>query len=134
MAPQLPDKPATRPGHRRRRAYIRGLRAEWIAEALLRLKFYRILARRYSAPGGEIDIIAARGAVIAFVEVKYRSDLDSARVAITYQKRQRIAWAARHWLARHPRAATKVLRGDAIFLAPGRWPVQEANCFELMVG
>jgi putative endonuclease len=115
----------------RRRAYRRGIRAEWIAEAILRMKLYRILARRYSAPGGEIDIIAARGNVVAFVEVKHRGSLDLARISITHSKRQRISRAARHWLARHPRAAAKVLRGDAVFLAPRTWPVHEENVFEL---
>ncbi|MCC2097617.1 MAG: YraN family protein [Hyphomicrobiales bacterium] len=115
----------------RRRAHRRGLRAEWIAEAVLRLKFYRILARRYSAPGGEIDLIAARKDVIVFVEVKYRRDLDTARTAITWRKRQRISRAVRHWLARHPQAASRILRGDAVFLAPRTWPVHEQNVFEL---
>ena len=119
------------PAAARRRAYRRGIRAEWIAEAILRLKLYRILARRYSAPGGEIDIIAARGNVVAFVEVKHRSNLELARVSITHRKRQRISRAARHWLARHPCAATRVLRGDAVFLAPRTWPVHEENVFEL---
>jgi putative endonuclease len=119
------------PDATRRSAYRRGIRAEWIAEAILRLKLYRILARRYSAPGGEIDIIAARGNVVAFVEVKHRSNLELARVSITHRKRQRISRAARHWLARHPRSAAKVLRGDAVFLAPRTWPVHEENVFEL---
>lgn len=127
-----PDGLDKTPRPSRRRAYLRGMRAEWVAEALLRLKLYRILARRYSAPGGEIDLIASRGNVIAFVEVKYRSDLDTARVAITHQKRQRIGRAMRHWLARHPGYATRILRGDAIFLAPQRWPVHEVNVTELM--
>lgn len=131
MASVPDDNQSQSPSLARRRAYVRGIRAEWIAEALLRLKFYRILARRYSSPGGEIDIIAARGKVVAFVEVKHRGNLDSARTAISQQKRQRISKAARHWLARHPERFSHILRGDAVFLAPGTWPVHEVNCFEL---
>lgn len=106
------------PDKARRRAYDRGLRAEWLAVMVLRLKGYRILARRYTAPGGEIDIVAARGAVVAFVEVKHRAALTAARTAITEQKRQRISRAASHWLVRHPSAVARTLRGDAIFWLP----------------
>ncbi|MDP4593311.1 MAG: YraN family protein [Beijerinckiaceae bacterium] len=132
----MPEEPIPDSAARtsRKRAYKRGIRAEWIAEAMLRLKGYRILARRYLAPGGEIDLIAKRGGVIAFVEVKHRSSLDSARTSITHQKRQRISRACRHWTARHPAAMSRVLRGDAVFLAPGCWPVHEENCFELGLG
>ncbi|MGE3246482.1 MAG: YraN family protein [Beijerinckiaceae bacterium] len=124
-----PESPVK--SRKRRSAYLRGLRAEWLAVLALRLKGYRILAQRYNAPGGEIDIVAARRDTIAFVEVKHRRALDEARMAITVQKRQRIARAARHWLARHPAAFRKTLRGDAVFLAPGRWPRHEENLFEL---
>ena len=66
----------------KRRAHVFGLRAEWIALAWLTLRGYRILARRYSAAGGEIDIIARRGTTVAFVEVKARPILDEAAIAI----------------------------------------------------
>lgn len=121
----------TPPDPLRRHAYVRGLRAEWLAIALLRLKGYRILARRYHARGGEIDVIAARGDVIAFVEVKHRGQMDAARTSISLEKRRRLTRAIRHWLAGHPAAAQKILRGDAVFLAPRKWPQHEENVFEL---
>ena len=65
-----------RPAAARRRAHIYGLRAEWVAALLLRLKGYRVLDRRFAAAGGEIDLVARRGATIAFVEVKARDELD----------------------------------------------------------
>ena len=132
----MPDEPTVDIPARaaRKRAYTRGIRAEWIAEAVLRLKGYRVLARRYTAPGGEIDLIVKRGAVIAFVEVKHRRNIDMARTSITHQKRQRISRATRHWVTRHPSVMCKVLRGDAMFLSPGHWPVHEENCFELGLG
>lgn len=120
---------------KRRKAHRAGLAAEWAAITLLRLKGYRIAARRYSAAGGEIDIIARRGAVIAFVEVKYRATIDQARTAIQPQKRQRITSAARHWIAHNGASNNKImqniLRGDAVFAAPWRWPKHEENVFEL---
>ena len=45
----------------RRKAYLRGHAAEWRCALLLRLQGWRILARRYRTPVGEIDIIARRG-------------------------------------------------------------------------
>ncbi|MGO9422334.1 YraN family protein [Roseiarcus sp.] len=107
---------------RRRVAHLFGLKAETIAAILLTLKGYSIVARRYAANGGEIDLIARRGRAIAFVEVKARADLDAAADTITPGKRRRIARAARAWLSRNPWAVDFTLRGDAVFVAPGRLP------------
>ena len=113
---------AARPAGARRRAHRFGLRAETIATLLLRLKGYRVLARRFVVAGGEIDIVAQRGETIAFVEVKARDRLDDAASAILETKRRRISRAARVWLTRNPWAAGATLRGDAVFVAPGRLP------------
>ena len=110
------------PAKTRRRAHLFGLRAESVAALWLRLKFYRIIDRRFAAAGGEIDLVARRGATIAFVEVKARDDLDAAAEAITQSKRRRIGRAARVWLARNPWAANLNLRVDAVFVAPRRLP------------
>ena len=120
-----------RPARARRRAHLFGLRAESIAALLLRLKGYRLLDRRFPAAGGEIDLVARRGATIAFVEVKARDDLDVAAEAITEAKRRRIGRAARVWLARNPWAAALNLRGDAVFVAPGRLPRHLASAYRL---
>ncbi|MFC3639067.1 YraN family protein [Camelimonas fluminis] len=99
----------------------RGASAETIAAWLLRLKGYRILARRFRAGTGEIDLIAARGDVIAFVEVKARRRRDDAAIAITADKQRRIASAARIWLARHPGLVNRTLRLDAVFIGELSW-------------
>ena len=114
------DRPA-RPDAKRR-AHLFGLRAEWLAAAWLLLRGYRILARRFSVAGGEIDIVARRGDVVAFVEVKARPGLDEAAIAISEVKRRRMSRAARVWLTRNPWAMSATLRGDAVFIAPGRLP------------
>ncbi|MEZ0169454.1 YraN family protein [Microvirga sp. TS319] len=116
---------------RRRITFLRGHRAEWIALLFLLAKGYRPLARRYSAAGGEIDLIMMRGDTIAFVEVKARGSMDDALSAITATKRRRFSRAALAWLARHPHAQGKTWRADAVFIAPGRWPQHRVSAFEL---
>jgi putative endonuclease len=100
---------------------------------MLRLKGYSVLARRYAVSGGEIDLIARRGSLIAFVEVKARGDLDAAAAAISATKRRRIARAARVWLARNPWAASLSLRGDAVFVAPRRLPRHAPDAYRLEI-
>ena len=120
-----------RPAKARRRAHLFGLRAELVAALLLRLKGYQVLDRRFAAAAGEIDLVARRGATIAFVEVKARDDLEAAAAAISETKRRRISRAARVWLARNPWAAGLNLRGDAVFVAPGRLPRHIAAAYRL---
>ena len=61
--------------------------AEGLAAWSLRLRGYRIVARRFRTPLGEIDLIAQRGRLVAFVEVKARTDLEQALVALTVRQR-----------------------------------------------
>ena len=112
-------------------SFARGHVAEAKAFAALLLKGYRPLARRFSASGGEIDLVMARGATIVFVEVKARADIDIALSAIDAGKRTRFSRAVRAWVARHPWAMTRTLRADAVVVAPRRWPRHLANAFEL---
>lgn len=114
-------------------ARIFGLRGETVGAAFLQLKFYKILARSYRIREGEIDIIAARGDTIAFVEVKARPTLDEAAVAISLTKQERMSRAARHWLARNPWAANRTLRGDGLFIAPFRLPRHVPAAVELQI-
>ena len=111
-----------------------GLNAETIGALWLRMKFYKILEQRYRIREGEIDIIAARGATIAFVEVKARPTMDEAMISISAQKRQRISRAARHWVATHPWAVNRILRGDALFIAPNSLPRHVPAAVELDLG
>jgi putative endonuclease len=103
-------------------AFRVGLSAESRAAALLVAKGYRIVARRWKSPVGEIDIIARRRRVLAFVEVKARERLDDAADCLSGRQRERIVAAARAWLARHPDDATADIRFDAILVAPRSIP------------
>ena len=114
----------------RRAAERRGRRAELAAVWLLRLKGFRVIARRYRTPVGEIDLIARRGHLVAFVEVKSRATLAEAAEAVAPAGRQRIARAASLWLARNPAAAQLTLRFDAVLLAPRRWPRHMVGIFD----
>lgn len=118
----------------RRAARAFGLRAETLATLWLRAKLFTILDRNYRVQGGEIDIVAQRGHLIVFVEVKARADLETAALAITPQKQRRIQRAVHHWLARHPRSTGCALRADAILIAPGQLPRRIAGVFDLSIG
>lgn len=106
----------------RRLAEAAGRRAEAIAAWWLRLKGYRIVAQGYRSPLGEIDIVARRGGVVAFVEVKRRATHAGAIEAIQPRQRQRIARAARLYLQSTPALARLQPRFDAVVLVPGRRP------------
>jgi putative endonuclease len=114
----------------RRAAFRLGLDAEAQAAWLLRLKGYRILARRLRTRLGEADIVATRGCVVAFVEVKARPTLAEAAEAVAPRQRQRIVAAARAWLARNPGHAKATIRFDAVLAAPGCWPQHLVSAFE----
>jgi len=115
----------------RQRALKWGQLAEWIAIFYLFAKGYRVLSRRYLARGGEIDIIATRKGLVAFVEVKARKDLESGIDAIHAGKINRFASAVDHWLMRNPWASDCVLRCDAIIIRPFRLPYHIEDAFSL---
>src|ERR1700691_5829170 len=83
-------------------AFKTGVSAEARAAAFLIAKGYRILARRFRTPYGEIDIVARRWNLLAFVEVKARASLDEAAYAVTPRQQARIIDAAQAWLMAHP--------------------------------
>ncbi len=111
----------------RRRHFLFGLDAEWRAAWWLRLQGYRIVQRRFLGGGGEIDLIARRGRLMIFVEVKARAALDDAVLAITPDKMRRIGRAARAFMARYPMPDDTTLRLDAISVAPGHVPRHTRN-------
>jgi putative endonuclease len=103
-------------------AFRTGLSAESRAAALLMAKGYRILAKRFRTPYGEIDLVARKRNLLAFIEVKARANLDDAAYAVTPRQQQRIIEAAQAWLVAHPEHANFELRFDAMLIAPRRLP------------
>ncbi|MDO8837520.1 MAG: YraN family protein [Parvibaculum sp.] len=111
---------------RGRAAHRRGLRAETLAAFWLRLKGYRILARRLKTRAGEIDMVARRGRALVIVEVKASARPDRAGEraveALLPRQQQRLARAADHLLAMRPGLAGLDLRFDVVLVAPRRFP------------
>jgi len=103
-----------------------GRRAETIAAWWLRLKGWKILARRLRIPLGEVDIVARRGRTVAFVEVKARSTAADVALALDEYRLRRVAAAAGALAHRFARQGDDI-RIDAIFIVPRRFPRHMAN-------
>ncbi len=110
-----------------------GREGETQAAAYLRRRGYRILARNVRAGGVEIDIIAAKAQVIAFVEVKTRRQQchGTPEEAVDARKQARLLRGAAAWLRdqrpHHPRLASAYPRFDVIACEPapeGRWIIR----------
>ena len=107
---------------RRRQAERRGRIAELLCRSHLRLCGWRILARDWRCPVGEIDILARRGGVLAVIEVKQRRDFDTAVTAIAPRQRRRIARAAEVFLTGRPDLTDLAMRFDVMLVAAWRLP------------
>jgi putative endonuclease len=121
-------KPAARP--ERVAAFKLGLSAESRAAMLLLAKGYRIAARRWKTPVGEIDIVARRRRELVFVEVKARDSLDLAAESVSRKSQLRIIAAAEYWMAQHPKDADCFGRFDVMLVAPGKLPRHIPNAFD----
>lgn len=136
MPPRKPGHPSGKasgkpaPALERQLAFKLGLTAESRAAALLLAKGFRIAARRFRSPAGEIDIVARRGTLLIFVEVKARGALDDAAWSVTDRQKRRIASAAAAWLAAHPDDAMCDMRFDAVLVAPRSLPRHIPGAFE----
>lgn len=120
---------------KRQRSRMFGARAETWAVAWLRLKGYRILARGHVAGrgtgAGEIDIVARRGRLVVFVEVKARASLDQAAQAVSIRQRRRIARGAEAFLARRPDLAGLDIRFDSVLIAPYNLPCHIVDAWRM---
>jgi putative endonuclease len=118
------------PAPHRQEAFRLGLSAESRAAALLIAKGFRIVARRFRSPRGEIDIIARRRDLLVFVEVKARGRIEDAAWSVTPRQRARIVATAEAWLARHAEHSACEMRFDAMLVAPGRMPHHLVAAFD----
>jgi len=106
------SKPPDTQTARKKRAQKHGRWAEGLVRLYLMVRGHRILAANYKTKVGEVDLIAKRGTVISFVEVKARPTLTSAAEAVTFRQQSRIQRAAEHFLNHKPHLQTCDVRFD----------------------
>lgn len=112
----------------RQAAEAAGRRGERLAGWWLRLKGWRVLDRRVRTPAGEVDLVARKGDLIAFVEVKMRATAAELDFAIDERRLARVAAAAEFLMPTYARAGDDI-RVDVILLAPGMRPRHIENAW-----
>ena len=113
---------------KRQAAEASGRRGERIAAWWLRLKGWRILDKRVRTPAGEVDLVARKGNLIAFVEVKSRATAAELDFAIDERRLSRVAAAAEVLMPRYAGPGDDI-RVDVILLAPGTRPRHIENAW-----
>ncbi len=100
--------------NKRRRSHGWGIAAEYLCAAFLFFKGYSLIKLRYRNHSGEIDIIATKGKILVFIEVKARAQKETALYSISPAKQQIISSAARGFIAVHAKFADLGLRFDVM--------------------
>ena len=127
--PPSPSPSRKRKGtHDRKAAEATGRRGERLAGWWLRLKGWSILDRRVRTPAGEVDLVARKGNLIAFVEVKTRATAAELDFAIDERRLARVAAAAEYLMPRYA-GPDDDIRVDVILLAPGTRPRHIENAW-----
>jgi len=98
-----------------------GRRAEALAALWLQLKGWSVIGRRVRTPRGEVDLVARRGKVLAFIEVKARATAAEAELSLDDYRLRRVA-AAAEALAPRYQCPGDDIRIDAIYIVPRRLP------------
>jgi len=113
----------------RQEAERQGRRGENLAAWNLWACGWRILARRQRIGAGEVDLVARKWRVVAFVEVKWRARQAALDHAIDARRLRRVARAAEALAPRFagPRDDVRI---DVILMAPGHWPRRIANAWQ----
>ncbi len=125
-----PDPTAARQ-RRGGRAFAAGTTAEAAAATALEAEGWRVLARRARTPAGELDLVAEREGLLAFVEVKARPSLAEAAYALGPRQRARLLAAAECWLAENPGHGAAGMRFDVVLVAVDGTLRRIADAFRL---
>lgn len=98
--------------HRR----AQGARVEAAVADWLRAQGCTELARNYQVRGGELDLIINDGAIVSFVEVRYRlhGGIQAALESVGWQKQRRLQRVARSYIQRHPAVQQRPCRFDVV--------------------
>ena len=102
----------------RKKAEKAGRRAELWAQLWLCLKGYHILERRYKTKLGEIDIIAKKNNVLAFIEFKRRATLEAGHAALHSYSLRRIEETAALYQGQNINLEDLEMRFDVVFALP----------------
>jgi len=124
----MPSSQPRTPTAAKRRAEAAGRRGERLAGWWLRLKGWRILDRRVRTPAGEVDLVARKGNLISFVEVKTRASAADLDHAIDERRLSRVAAAAELLMSRYA-GPDDDIRVDVVLLAPGTPPRHIENAW-----
>jgi len=106
----------------------RGRQGEAEAAMFLAQQGWRILAERVKTKAGEIDLVAKRTGLVAFIEVKWRARAASLADAIDERRLARVA-AAVECVWQNYATEGEDIRIDVILLAPGRKPTHIENAW-----
>ena len=98
----------------------RGQLGETLAGRYLVRRGWTIVARNWSGASGELDIVALRAGVLAFVEVKSRAEALELDDPVRYGQRDRMISAARLFVASHPKFAGASARFDVVAIDMSR--------------
>lgn len=121
-SPKYPRKKFKRT--KKLQSYHLGISAELGAIIFLRLKGYKILARRYKTSVGEIDIIAHKRDFLVAVEVKARKGDFLAEELVSYPQKQRIKRTINAFVGLNfDQYQNSTIRFDLIIIRPYRWPL-----------
>lgn len=113
---------------KRQAAELRGRDGERRAAWWLWLRGWQILDQRVRTPAGEVDIVARRGNLIAFVEVKTRKSAVDLDYAIDERRLARVAAAAELLMPRYAGPGDDI-RVDVILIAPRTLPRHIENAW-----
>ncbi len=104
-----------------RTARLNGYKAEDKAVLFLEKNGYKILERNFRPPkkngAGEIDIIALKNNILAFIEVKYRITLEYAAESVTKKIQTRQIKAAEYFLSLYPELLENEIHMDVILIS-----------------
>lgn len=133
VSSEPPDEDAAQRRRSRQQAEQLGRRAETLAALTLRFLGWQIVARRFTSgrgsEAGEVDIIARRGGILAFIEVKARLSREQALEALLPAQRQRIARGAEAWLSKHPADQACSVRFDLMLVPASGKPELVADAW-----
>ena len=101
---------------RGRRAQVSGIDAEALACAALAHDGWTVLGQRLRTAAGEIDVVAERAGLVAFVEVKQRTTLSDAAYALAPRQRRRLIAAAEILLGENPGWGLEGVRFDVLLV------------------